>query len=160
MSNIPFSAEETLKLAIKIEENGRKFHEGMATESEDEELVELFGKLAKQEKSHKKTFEEMLGETLEEGEDLNSLLYGNLEDSYLDVLADSKVFTPANENIQAAKQTSNRGELLGIAISLAKDKIIYYYELLDKATSDRDRDIIEDIIEEEKSLIKLLANSR
>lgn len=160
MSNIPFSAEETLKLAIKIEDNGRKFHEQMATETEDEELAELFGKLAEQEKKHKKTFEGMLGETLEEGEDLSSLLYGKLEDSYLDVLADSKVFTTANENIQAAKQASNRGELLGIAISLAKDKILYYYELLDKATSDRDRGIIQDIIEQEKSLIKLLANSR
>ncbi|MBS3793031.1 MAG: ferritin family protein [Candidatus Bipolaricaulota bacterium] len=160
MSNIPFSAEETLKLAIKIEDNGRKFHEQMATDTEDEELVELFGKLAEQEKKHKKTFEEMLGETLEEGEDISSLLYGKLEDSYLDVLADSKVFTSANENIQAAKQASNRGELLGIAISLAKDKILYYYELLDKATSDRDRGIIEDIIKQEKSLIKLLANSR
>lgn len=160
MSNIPFSAEETLKLAIKIEENGKKFHEEMASESEDEELVELFGKLADQEKKHKKTFEEMLGETLGKGEDLNSLLYGKLEDSYLDVLADSKIFTSANENIQAAKKASNRGELLGIAISLAKDKILYYYELLDKANSDRDREIIEEIIEEEKSLIKLLANSR
>ncbi len=160
MSNIPFSAEETLKLAIKIEENGRKFHEEMAAETDEEELVELFDKLAKQEKDHKKTFEDMLGETLGKGEDLNSLLYGKLEDSYLDVLADSKIFTPANDNIQAAKKASNRGELLGIAISLAKDKILYYYELLDKATSDRDREIIEDIIEEEKSLIKLLANSR
>lgn len=160
MSNIPFSAEETLKLAIKIEDNGKKFHEQMANETEDEEVAELFEKLAEQEKKHKKTFEEMLGETLEEGEDLNSLLYGRLEDSYLDVLADSKVFTTANENIQAAKQASNRGELLGIAISLAKDKILYYYELLDKATSDRDRGIIQDIIEQEKSLIKLLANSR
>ncbi|MCF7890590.1 hypothetical protein K9M78_05155 [Candidatus Bipolaricaulota bacterium] len=160
MSNIPFSAEETLKLAIKIEENGRKFHERMAAESDDEELVELFDKLAEQEKKHKKTFEEMLGETLEEEEDLSALLYGKLEDSYLDVLADSKVFTSANENIRAAKQANNRGELLGIAISLAKDKILYYYELLDKATSDRDREIIEGIIEQEKSLIKLLANSR
>lgn len=160
MSNVPFSAEETLKLAIKIEDNGRKFHEQMATDTDDEELAELFGKLADQEEKHKKTFEEMLGETLEEGEDLSSLLYGKLEDSYLDVLADSKVFTSANENIRAAKKASNRGELLGIAISLEKDKILYYYELLDKATSDRDRDIIEDIIEQEKSLIKLLANSR
>jgi len=160
MGNIPFSAEETLKLAISIEENGRKFHEGMAEESDDEELVELFGKLAKEEEKHKKTFEDMLGETLEENEDLNSLLYGGLEDSYLEALADSKVFTSANDNIKAAKQASNRGELLGIAISLEKDKILYYYEILDKATSEKDRKIIQDIIEEEKSLIKLLANSR
>ena len=160
MSTIPFSAEETLKLAISIEENGRKFHEGMAEESEDEELTELFGKLAKQEEEHKKKFENMLGENLNSGEDLNSLLYGGLEDSYLEALADSKIFISANENIRAAKRASNRGELLSIAISIAKDKILYYYEILDKATSEKDREIIEEIIEEEKSLIKLLANSR
>ena len=160
MGSIPFSAEETLKLAISIEENGRKFHEGMAQESDDEELVELFEKLAEQEAQHKKTFEDMLGKTLEAGVDINSLLYGKLEDSYLKSLADSKVFTSANDNIRAAKKASNRGELLGIAIALAKDKILYYYEILDKANSEKDREIIEDIIEEEKSLIKLLANSR
>ena len=160
MGTIPFSAEETLKLAICIEENGRKFHERMASESEDEELIELFEKLAEQEEQHKKTFEDMLGKTLESGEDINTLLYGKLEDSYLKSLADSKVFTSANDNIRAAKKASNRGELLGIAIALAKDKILYYYEILDKANSEKDREIIEDIIEEEKSLIKLLANSR
>ena len=160
MSKIPFSAEETLKLAISIEENGRKFHERMASEAEDEELSELFEKLAEQDQKHKEKFEETLGEELGEGEDINTLLYGGLEDSYLEALADSKVFNPANENIQAAQQASNRGELLAIAISLEKDKILYYYEILDKATSDKDRQVIQDIIEEEKSLIKLLANSR
>ncbi len=158
MTNIPFSAEETLKIAIEIEENGKQFYEGMVPEVEEQELEELFQDLAVQEVSHKNTFREMLGEAeLERGEDINSLLYGSLEDSYLKALADSKIFNSANENIQAAKSVEGRDELLTIAISLEKDTILYYYEILELGKSSEDRDLIKKIIEEEKSHVRRLA---
>ncbi|MFP4201752.1 MAG: ferritin-like domain-containing protein [Candidatus Acetothermia bacterium] len=158
MTNIPFSAEETLKIAIQIEENGQEFYEGMLEETEDDDINEIFSDLANQEVKHKKTFQEMLGEVEEEeGPDLNSLLYGELEDSYLGALADSKVFTPANRNIDEAKHVDSRDELLSIAISLEKDTILYYYEILQKAKNSDDQDIIMDVIEEEKSHVKRLA---
>ncbi len=158
MINIPFSAEETLKIAVQIEENGKQFYEQMVSGSEDEEIIEVFQDLAEQEAEHKKTFQEMLGETEEEtGEDINSLLYGKLENSYLNALADSKIFTPANENVQAAKRVDNRDELITIAISLEKDTILYYYEILEAATSTEDQGSIKDVIEEEKSHVKRLA---
>src|SRR6056297_852634 len=116
MTKIPFSAEETLKIAIEIEKNGREFYEGMLEETEDDEIREVFSDLANQEVKHRETFEEMLGDAeTEEGPDLNSLLYGGLEDSYLSALADSKVFTPANENIKEAKSVNSRDQLLSIA---------------------------------------------
>ncbi len=158
MTNIPFSAEETLKIAIEIEKNGRKFYEGMLEETEDQEVKEVFRDLANQEVKHRETFEEMLGDVeTEEGPDLNSLLYGELEDSYLSALADSKVFTPANENIEEAREVNNRDELLSIAISLEKDTILYYYEILQNAKSSDDQDLIMDVIDEEKSHVKRLA---
>lgn len=158
MTNIPFSAEETLKIAIEIEENGKQFYEGMVPEVEEPELEDLFQDLAVQEVNHKNTFREMLGEAeLERGEDINSLLYGSLEDSYLKALADSKIFNPANENIQAAKRAGGRDELLTIAISLEKDTILYYYEILELGKSSEDRDLIKKIIEEEKSHVRRLA---
>jgi len=158
MTNIPFSAEETLKIAIEIEKNGREFYEGMLEETEDDEIREVFSDLANQEVKHRETFEEMLGDAeTEEGPDLNELLYGGLEDSYLSALADSKVFTPANENIKEAKTVNNRDELLSIAISLEKDTILYYYEILQNAKNSDDQDLIMDVIDEEKSHVKRLA---
>jgi rubrerythrin len=158
MTNIPFSAEETLKIAIEIETNGREFYEEMLEETDDQEINEVFRDLANQEVKHRKTFEEMLGDVeTEEGPDLNSLLYGELEDSYLSALADSKVFTPANENIEEARRVDNRDELLSIAISLEKDTILYYYEILQNAKNSGDQDLIMDIINEEKSHVKRLA---
>ncbi len=158
MTKIPFSAEETLKIAIEIEKNGREFYEGMLEETEDQEIREVFSDLANQEVKHRETFEEMLGDAeMEDGPDLNSLLYGELEDSYLSALADSKVFTPANENIKEAKNVNNRDELLSIAISLEKDTILYYYEILQNAKNSDDQDLIMDVIEEEKSHVKRLA---
>lgn len=158
MTNIPFSAEETLKIAIEIEENGREFYEGMVKETDDEDIKDIFSDLATQEVKHKETFKEMLGDVeLEKGPDLNSLLYGDLEDSYLTALADSKVFNPANENIDEAKHVNNRGELLSIAISLEKDTILYYYEILQKAKSSDDQGIIMEVIDEEKDHVKRLA---
>ena len=158
MTNIPFSAEETLKIAIEIEENGRQFYEGMIPEVEGTDIVDVFEDLARQEVKHKNTFQEMLGEAeLERGEDISSLLYGSLEDSYLSALADSKIFNPANENIQAAKQVDSRDELMAVAISLEKDTILYYYELLEMAKSTDDQELIKQVIEEEKTHVKRLA---
>lgn len=158
MTKIPFSAEETLKIAIEIEKNGREFYEGMLEETEDQEIREVFSDLANQEVKHRETFEEMLGDVeMEEGPDLNSLLYGGLEDSYLNALADSKVFTPANDNINEARSANSRDELLSIAISLEKDTILYYYEILQNAKNSEDQDLIMDVINEEKSHVKRLA---
>lgn len=36
MINIPFSAEETLKIAIEIETNGQEFYEKMLEETDDQ----------------------------------------------------------------------------------------------------------------------------
>ena len=158
MTNIPFSAEETLKIAIEIEENGRKFYEGMVPEVDDAKIADVFKDLAKQEVLHKNTFEEMLGEAESvRGKDINSLLYGGLEDSYLEALADSKIFNPANENIRAAKEVGSRDELLTVAISLEKDTILYYYEILELAKSTDDQELIKKVIEEEKTHVKRLA---
>ncbi len=155
MINIPYSAEEALKLAIGVEESGRKFHEEMASETEDQELADLFEKLAAEKVKHKENLESILGETkTEQGEDLSSKLYGKLEDTYLEALAGSKVFTSANEKVRAAKEAKNRNKLVSIAISLEKDTMLFFYEILDKAKNSEDREIIENIIEAEKEHIK------
>ncbi len=161
MSEVPFSAEETLKIAALIEENGEEFYEGMASEADSEELSDLFKELAKEKREHKVKFESMLGENDSTGrKDLNSQLYGKLEDSYLEVLGDSKVFTPANENIQAARDAQTRGQLLEVAISLEKDTMLYFYDMLDRAASDYDRRKIENIVKEEKNQIRRLIKFR
>ncbi len=161
MTHVPFSAEETLKLAVFIEEKGQEFYQGMVEEAENEELSQLFHELANEKKEHGKRFQEMLGEGNTGGNnDLNKQLYGKLEESYLEVLGESKVFTSANENIQAAKEAKNRGQLISVAISLEKDTMLYFYEILDQAASEYDREIIEDVIEEEKNQIKRLIKFR
>jgi len=161
MTHVPFSAEETLKLAVFIEENGQEFYKGMVEEADNEELSELFGELAGEKNVAGNKFKEMLGEE-SEGEhfDLSEQLYGKLEDSYLKVLGDSKVFTPVNENIKAAREAKSRGQLISVAISLEKDTMLYFYEILDRASSEYDREVIEDVIEEEKNQIKRLIKFR
>ena len=158
MTNIPFSAEEALKIAIQIEENGKEFYERMVSETDESEIVAVFKDLATQEVKHKDTFKSMLGEAeIERGEDINALLYKGLEDSYLKALADSKVFNSANENIKAAKKVDKRDEVIAIAISLEKDTILYYYEVLEHAKTTDDQDLIKEIIEEEKTHVKRLS---
>ncbi|MFP4631627.1 MAG: hypothetical protein ACLFN7_05685, partial [Candidatus Acetothermia bacterium] len=70
------------------------------------------------------------------------------------------VFIPANENIQAAKDAETRGQLLEVAISLEKDTMLYFYDMLDRATSDYDRRKIENILKEEKNQIRRLIKFR
>ena len=154
---VPFSAEETLKIAIRIEENGKELYEDMAAQVDDKELVDVFKDLATEEVKHKETFRGMLEDKeAEVGVDLNELLYGELENSYIRALADSKIFTPSNENVELVKEAETRDKLLTLAISLERDTILYYYEILDVAKP-QDRDVIRDVIDEEKSHVKRLA---
>ena len=52
-----------------------------------------------------------------------------------------------------------RAELLRVAIEKEKDSIVYYTGLKDLISSGRDRQIIEDIIQEEMKHVRILAQS-
>ena len=52
-----FNAGEVFKVAIQIEENGRKFYEESQKSIENTQVKALFAELAQQEIEHKKKFE-------------------------------------------------------------------------------------------------------
>ncbi len=143
----PFSFDEIVEFAVKIEENGevayRKFAEKFQ-EKEDFKLYEFFKNLADQEIEHKKIFMNMLKKN--EGlnlENTNTEYYDYFKSYVYDMVFPKEKLENAVNNI------SDLNKALQFAIRMELDSIMFYMDMKnlfgDKIKSDIDK-----IIEEER----------
>ncbi len=143
----PFSFDEIVEFAVKIEENGeaayRKFAEKFK-EKEDFKLYEFFKNLADQEIEHKKIFMNMLKKN--EGlnlENTNTEYYDYFKSYVYDMVFPKEKLENAVNNI------SDLNKALQFAIRMELDSIMFYMDMKnlfgDKIKSDIDK-----IIEEER----------
>lgn len=154
MDPVHFSGKEVLDMAVRIEENGLKFYTDAAKASRSTELKSLFKTLADEENQHIKVFtgfKKMAAEGAPEGYDPYT------EDAalYLDALADSEVFKNPDKGAQLASKVRDENEALETAIGMEKDSILFYYELLNMIR-DKDRKIMDNLIDQEKSHLRKL----
>ncbi len=150
-----FTGSEVLDMAVRIEENGMKFYNDAGKASKSKELKELFRKLYEEESNHKKVFENL--KKLIPGEELSWKLDPDSEEDslYLNALADSEVFTDKSGGAKLASKAGDARTALNAAIGIEKDSILFYNELKQMAR-ERDKVILEDLIEEEKKHLGML----
>jgi rubrerythrin len=155
MDIIHFSAKEVLEMAIRIEENGVEFYTQAGNATKFERLKELFIFLAKEEKKHIACFEDM--DKRVKSDDLPWSIDPYLEEEslYLKALANSRVFTNTHEGKRLANEVHTEQDVLQTAINMEKDSILFYYEL-HNAVRDKDKAILRNLIEEEKSHLRKL----
>lgn len=154
--SILFEPSEIFKIAVKMEENGEKFYTEAAQKLNEEKVKALFNTLAKEEVSHKETFEEMLAK-------IDEYLP---EESYLgEYLMYFKAYT---EKIifdykKIEKEMANINDVfsaLDFAINRELDSILYYNEIKKSVIKSR-QGLIDKIIEEErKHFLKLSDNKK
>ena len=145
------SSGEVVQFAVQIEENGQRFYRGFAQKLQSEAEKEIFNYLADEEATHIKTFETML-KNIEKFEPPTS--YPDEYFAYLRAYADNLIFTKENLEKEAAKiNTSKEAANFGIRREL--DSILYYQEIK-SFVPEKERDIIDNVISEErKHFIKL-----
>ncbi len=144
-----FSSSEILEMAIRIEENGLIFYKVAADATNSEELEKLFGFLSKEEKKHIEYFSG-LAELITGDETYNTFdPYIAEESLYLEALADSSVFTETDWGSKLANECTGELEVLSKAIEVEKDSILFYYELKNMVR-EKDQDLLEKIIAEER----------
>jgi len=154
MDPVHFSGKEVLEMAVKIEENGLKFYNEAGRATNSRELKELFETLADEEESHIETFNELrklAGDTGNEGFDP----YLQEAVDYLRALADTEVFTNSELGAQLAEKVTGEADALDYAIDMEKDSLLFYYEL-QKMIREKDRDVLEQLIEQEKDHVSKL----
>jgi rubrerythrin len=152
MSNI-LNASEILKVAIRIEENGEAFYRTMADKLESQQIKDAFVYLADEDGRHKRIFEEMLSKA-DNYEPFES--YPGEYTAYLRAYADEHIFSREKTGQLMAKKIKTAIEAVEFGAGIELDSIHYYHEVKN-FVPEHQRNIIDKIIEEERShYLKLL----
>jgi len=151
-----FSGSELVNVAVGIEKNGIAYYDSLAELTTDAALKDVYNYLANVERKHVEIFQNMLNSV---GGYQPTYASGTEEEYelYLKALVDSVVFTNDRVARQTAQKASSPAEAIQTALGAEKDSIIFYCEMRD-LVPERDRSIIDEIINEEKSHVRQLSN--
>ena len=148
-----FSGSELVKIAIGIERNGASFYDSLAKSTGNEITKGVYEYLADEERKHIEVFQSMLGSVA----DYHPLeTYTEEYDLYLKALVDSAVFSDAEAAREMAQKVDSDAEAIQMALGAEKDSILFYSEMRDLVRRS-DREVINKIIEEEKSHLRQLS---
>lgn len=142
-----FAASQALDMAVKVEENGEAFYRAAAERQTESDLKALFEDLAGRERSHREVFERMAAEVEETPEPAPSDV-GDYE-SFLTVALDQALFSGPDKALRMAKEAQDRAAVLRAAMGFEKDTMLFYYDLREMV-GEKDREVVSDIIREEK----------
>ncbi|MDH5185439.1 MAG: ferritin family protein [bacterium] len=148
-----YSAVEVIEMAIKTEEAGKTFYGGVAKNTDNAKLKELFAFLAGEEEKHKQVFSDLY-QTIKESP--ASVPYDWAEMSlYLKAITDSKFFLGKDKAINLVKEAKTPEQALDFALGFERDTMLFYTEIM-TIVSEKNRDLIAKIVAQEKSHIRQL----
>ena len=149
-----FSGSELVNIAIGIEKSGIAFYQSLVKKEKDVMARGAYKYLAEMEEKHIKTFQSMLDGA---GEYKPPEMYTEEYDLYLKALVDSAVFTDDKVAREMAEKAASSAEAIQIALGAEKDSILFYSEMRN-LVRERDRGVVDRIIEEEKSHLRQLSD--
>lgn len=134
---------EITQMAITMEEKGMHFYRWAAGQFHDISIKNMFLRLAEEEKEHAGIFKKIL--SLPESA---APLKTNRE-SYFRLLADAGDIFPNHSEI-THDNIKSPVDALAFGIQAEKDAILFYQELYNSTESEKVRDILSKLLEEEK----------
>ena len=138
-----YSGQELVNIAIGIERRGIMFYDVMARSTDDDQARAVFEGLARMERVHLATFEQLLADVAD------TRLPESEEAGYVATLLEDAVFMDDAITGEAAAQADSDAKAMDLAISAEKDSILYYYELRDLLPDDM-AGLVNRILNEEK----------
>ena len=146
-----YAGSEVLQMAVEIERKGKSYYDSIIKAVKDEKTRDVFQFLSDEEVRHEKVFKEMLEEIEPEPEgspyDETEMIL------YFRFLIDRKIFPSPEEGESMKKVLDDPAVAIRIALSLEKDSVLFYHELL-PITPEKDRQAVERIIDEERDHIR------
>lgn len=150
--NDMYAPNEILEMAVKIEKDGEKFYSYIAkTFKENPSKKELFSYLASQEAQHAKDFERISKEIVEE---VDPEMWAEAK-PYLESIVNGRIFPSLDEMISKSKYM-NMNEIVDFALSIEKETIVFYDQILDTSKKPKVREILDKIIHEELGHVQKL----
>jgi rubrerythrin len=150
---VMFSIKEVVEQAVQTEKLGHEFYAAMARKFHDNnELRKLFELLAAHELKHGTSFsalEKTIGDQQIEGWDEVT--------QYLRAIVDSEFFLGKDKCLPSLEHVKTAAEAIDFALCFERETLLYYYTLRE---SIKEKNILDAIINEEKSHIVWLSNLR
>ncbi len=148
-----FSAVEIIDMGIEKEKKRRDFYGAVAERFSEKEMKDLFTRLRDWEEDHIKKFGEVRGKVGEK--DPVESYPGELA-GYIDTLVDDRLYAEVSPGSFADKVKSPM-DAVRYGIAFEKDAVLFFRELLNYLKSDRNKDMVEELIAEEKQHMVYLA---
>jgi len=153
-TGIFFFGRELFEIAIGVERNGAAFYDSLFNSTKDATARGAYEYLADKEREHIEIFQNMLGSV---GEYQPPETYTEEYDLYLKALVDSAVFSDDQVAREMAQRAGSDAEAIQIGLRAEKDSILFYSEMRDLVRRS-DREVINKIIEEERSHLRQLSD--
>lgn len=161
MTNIvTLTALEVAKIACNIEVDGVDFYEEVANMTDVGQVKDTFIELARQEQEHLSTFRNMyqeLDEKMGGSEGSSGYLFDDEITKYLKVVSEGIVFPVGSDMKKWISEHHDIEDVVKFAIEMEKNSLLFYMEILSHSPFAYSREILESIIQEEKSHIVTLS---
>jgi rubrerythrin len=148
-----FQAADIVELAMQVEQSGEAFYRAVAAKSEAQEVRPLFEYLAGQEVVHYQVFQR-LSQTIREAPFMTDEEW-DLYMDYLNGTVQSAFFEGTDKALALAETVTDASHAIQMAIGFEKETLLFFYDLRERIP-DRDRPVVEKIVEEEKRHIRRL----
>jgi len=150
---ILFSVREIAEAAVEKEKRRRAFFAKVCELCTDRTMKDLFQLLTDEEDKHVAAFTRLRDSLPQE---TRTEEYDEEMDAYMDSLIDDRLYSKI-DSAEFVEQAISSKNVFQLAIGFEKDAILYFREFLPFLT-DADRQIVVDLIEEEKGHIRKLAD--
>lgn len=146
-----YSIDEIIEMAVQTETLGYQFYTSMAEKfRKDDGLAKLFTTLAGKEKVHEKIFTELKGQVKKSGAEP---VQWEEVTNYMRAFVESEFFLGRGKALPSMDHIRTVGDAVKFALGFEKETLLYFYEL---RTIVKEKQIIDQVIEEEKSHIRWL----
>ncbi|MBD3246313.1 MAG: hypothetical protein GF333_04815 [Candidatus Omnitrophica bacterium] len=142
-----FNIGEIFRLAMQVEQNGKKLYGELASRAETPAVREIWNYLKEQEAVHWQIFEKMLAEA--EESDIYEYQPGEYQ-AYIRAIAENYVFTAELVKGTRAESFSSEREAVDFGIFIEKESILTYSALQEYLPAEK-QPAVEKIIQEEKN---------
>jgi len=152
-----YSIDEIMEMAIQTEKLGFQFYTTVAEKFKtDDGLFKLFKTLADKEKVHEKTFTGMKDAIAKSGIKVEPVQWDEVS-NYMRAFVESEFFLGKSKALPSMDHIKTVADAVKFAIGFEKETLLYFMELKSIV---KEKDVIEEVINEEKSHIRWLDSYR
>jgi rubrerythrin len=152
-----YSIDEIMEMAIQTEKLGFQFYSTIAEKfKKDDGLVKLFTTLAGKEKVHEKTFTGLKDSVAKSGVNVEPVQWEEVS-NYMRAFVESEFFLGKGKALPSMDHIKTVSDAVKFAIGFEKETLLYFLELRSIV---KEKDAIDEIINEEKSHIRWLDSYR